>query len=180
MYPPVDMKPVNYISVSINSEIRKTVPHPAWRISSSTLGIQDAISLVGDFGTLRGGWDGYGARPISDKVIQNTISTLTELASVREMPAPGISPEVMGTISMAWKSYSGEAYLEIGETRYSGYIEMESGEAIYLQGDAAGTKSPALLTIYERLFSIGQASSTFMYKVDADFGAQMASSLLST
>jgi hypothetical protein len=54
-------------------------------------------------------WDGYGASPISPKVIKRVKSVLKEALAVAEgVPAPLIAPANDGTIVLEWKTSSGK------------------------------------------------------------------------
>jgi hypothetical protein len=167
----INSRPVSYITASADpSWGRKTFAYPLFcQPVPENLMFHQAVELVGHFSELDRGWDGYNARPISDAVIGNSISTLTEMASIGKLlPVPAVSPEVAGTIGMSWENQMGEAYLEVGETRYSGYIETRSGKEEYFQGDAKNHKQEALTRIYERLFSSAQSTPILLYQTTTD------------
>jgi hypothetical protein len=111
-------------------------------------------------------------------VISNTISALDEIGQIGGADVlPEISPQPLGVIALKWKTDSGEAYIEIGETRFSGYIELAGGKTYYLQGDARQSKLNALLIVYERLFSPGQASSLHTFEVGTSAYPALVSSV---
>lgn len=88
--------------------------------------------VLDEIGKLKDGWDGYGGLAV----------TKESRAHVRKMIAiaphglrgPDITPTSNGTIAVEWQSGQGEAFLEVGCTRYSGHIQPKDGTTIYLQG----------------------------------------------
>jgi hypothetical protein len=69
-------------------------------------------------------WDGYGALPVS------AIKVILPVA-----PSPEINPNPNGTLSFEWGTHLGNAHLEIGQTRYSFYVNPSVGEPIFLEGE---------------------------------------------
>lgn len=90
---------------------------------------ESAIDLIGD---LASGWNGYGAIPISPMVCMNAKRFLRNSPS--ELHDPDITPTSNGTVNFEWTSNDADAYLDIGETRYTGHIQTKSGEIFYLDG----------------------------------------------
>lgn len=81
-------------------------------------------------------WDGYGAERIDSDVVKNVRASLPSL--LRAAPAPEITPNPNGTISLEWASPTGVAHLEIGKTRFSFYVKSSGGRASVSDGDARG------------------------------------------
>lgn len=82
-------------------------------------------------------WDGYGAAQISKNASTNARNIIERLESLKGlMQIPDISPTSAGTIALSWESGDIEAYLEIGNTRFSGYLKIGSGRPALLEGDA--------------------------------------------
>jgi hypothetical protein len=95
-----------------------------------------ARKSIDAFRTLRENWDGYGAAAISPIACDNAryFIDLIEAAPFG-LPAPELSPTPAGTISFEWEGSHAEAYLEIGNTRYSGFIKIDyEQEPAFLQG----------------------------------------------
>ena len=171
MYQSVDVQSVRTsFAADLPVSERPFVPYPLRVLVASTSRSYDyLIDLISEVVSLGSGWNGYDAVPISDSVAQNSAYLISELASLQfRLPAPAVSPEAMGTISMTWESQFGHAYLEVGESRYSGYIDPLAGEPIYSEGDARKSKFEFLSTIYERLFTSGQATPIIVYTMDSE------------
>lgn len=101
--------------------------------SSSVRQLRNAAgSLIDAIGNLENGWDGYGATTISPAVCANAKRFL--LSSPSELLNPEITPTSNGTMNFEWMSDSADAYLDIGQTRYTGHIQTKGGETIYLDG----------------------------------------------
>ena len=85
------------------------------------------------FEALPANWDGYGADRIDAQSVKNARAALKVL---RAAPAPELTPNPNGTISMEWETPSGLAHLEVGKTRYSFYVKPSGGDASVIDGDA--------------------------------------------
>lgn len=94
--------------------------------------LSDAESVIQAIGNLRIGWDGYGGAPITHAVCSNAKRFLS--SSPLELPGPEITPTSNGTVNFEWASGNADAYLDIGQTRYTGHIQTRSGEIVYLDG----------------------------------------------
>lgn len=93
-----------------------------------------ALKTVHEFGTMKEGWDGYGAMQIHELTCKNCLQFLNALPD--NCPFPELTPNSNGTISMEWESQHGGASLEIGKTRYSFYIKWRYGNPVLRDGDA--------------------------------------------
>jgi hypothetical protein len=98
-----------------------------------------AESVIEAIGNLHSGWDGYDAIAISPAVCANATRFL--LSTPSDLSSPEITPTSNGTMNFEWASDSADAYLEIGQTRYTGHIQTKSGETIYLDGSLAEQNS---------------------------------------
>lgn len=83
---------------------------------------------------LKEDWDGYGALAVASDACAHAQRFLA--SPPQGMLVPEVSPTSNGTVSLEWASSEGNAYLEIGRTRYSGHIQSR-GKTIYLQGQLA-------------------------------------------
>jgi hypothetical protein len=92
-----------------------------------------AETELSKFEALPTNWDGYGADRIDPETVKNARSALKGL---RQAPAPELTPNPNGTISLEWESPSGLAHLEVGKTRYSFYVKPIGGDASVFDGDA--------------------------------------------
>jgi hypothetical protein len=86
---------------------------------------------------LRDNWDGYGGLAISNATVKNAEAILTSISLLASFSAPEVTPTSSGTVSLSWETSTTEAVLEIGNTRYSGYVHTVGQPVIYLQGDAS-------------------------------------------
>lgn len=97
----------------------------------------DAKEQTNSLGRLHDNWDGYGALSIEKTVLANTIKFLDILANWQpSIPVPEIIPMTNGTISLVWESDLLDAALEIGNTRYSGYVRKSSQAPSFFEGRA--------------------------------------------
>lgn len=82
-------------------------------------------------------WDGYGAAAISEQTCDNALRFVSLIAAAPHgLPAPEISPKPNGTISFEWETPRVEAYLEIGNTRYSGFVTTDQQPPALFEGYA--------------------------------------------
>ncbi len=93
--------------------------------------------VLEELAKLKPDWDGYGALPIAPEGFLNARTFLAR--TPRGMLTPEISPTSNGTISLEWESGDGDAYLEIGRTRFSGHIQPRYGSTVYVQGYLTGS-----------------------------------------
>ena len=92
---------------------------------------------IKELADLRENWDGYGAAPISEQTRDNALRFVNLIeAAPYGLPAPEICPKPNGTISFEWETPRVEAYLEIGNTRYSGFVSIDHQPAALLEGYA--------------------------------------------
>jgi hypothetical protein len=134
-----------------------------WR-GSATASVINACEaakvVVSTFQSLGPDWDGYGAVPISETARSNATRVLDIIEAMPvSLPTPEISPNPNGTISMEWDTEDAEAYIEIGNTRFSGYIRSSDASPVYLQGDAARLDQSVLVLIQESLFASSSSRS---------------------
>lgn len=108
------------------------------QFSASALDACEVLKLeIGNFASLSQNWDGYGGLPVSERVVSNAqcaVDTIEWLPFL--FPIPEAYPNSNGTIAFEWNTDDGEAYLEIGNTRYSGYVQSAATDPIYFQGTA--------------------------------------------
>jgi hypothetical protein len=94
-----------------------------------------ARTLVNELETLGDNWDGYGASPITPQTCTNARGLIDMIeASPHKVPIPEIAPTPSGTISFEWETDEVVLYLEVGNTRVSGYIKMDRNPPTYLHG----------------------------------------------
>jgi hypothetical protein len=91
-----------------------------------------AQQTIQSMGTLADNWDGYGGASILPQITNAASSFLASLPEY--VPAPDVSANPNGTISMEWENDAGRAHLEIGKTRYSLYFRRAEGTTLYRDG----------------------------------------------
>jgi hypothetical protein len=79
-------------------------------------------------------WDGYNALTISKPVIKNILLMIEPLISFPKLLSPTITPLANGTVSIEWETGQGVAYIEFGETRFSGYIKINDQKPACIEG----------------------------------------------
>jgi hypothetical protein len=98
---------------------------------------KSARAAIEEFATLEENWDGYGAASISQEARDNALEFVSVIeAAPFTILAPEIMPRPSGTISFEWETSHAEAYLEIGDTRYSGFVKAAQQQPTFLEGDA--------------------------------------------
>jgi hypothetical protein len=108
--------------------------------------------IIKDFATLADNWDGYGASPISKRIRDNALRFVDVIEGAPfSIPRPGISPKPTGTISFEWETPRVEAYLEIGNTRYSGFLKANQQQPTFLEGRADFLDQQVLTLIHRAL-----------------------------
>lgn len=99
---------------------------------------ESARAAIEEFGALKENWDGYGAASISYAARDNAIQFVRAIETAPfTMPPPEIRPQPSGTILFEWETPQAEAYLEIGDTRYSGFVKPTEKQPTFLEGDAS-------------------------------------------
>jgi hypothetical protein len=113
---------------------------PSWNVLSGAMRYEEYRCLsqgIDSFGELLDNWDGYGASSISAQARNNALGFVRVIEAYPfAMPRPDILPKPTGTISFEWETAHAEAYIEIGNTRYSGFIKRGWQQPIFLQGQA--------------------------------------------
>jgi hypothetical protein len=108
-----------------------------YRITPSVPNTSELLSaqvVLGQLSKLKEDWDGYGALAVASDACAHAQRFIA--FSPQGMLVPEVSPTSNGTVSLEWVSNEGDAYLEVGRTRYSGHIQSR-GKTIYLQGQLA-------------------------------------------
>jgi len=78
-------------------------------------------------------WDGDGALAISPEVKANALAVL-QMIEMTAVPAPEITPNPNGTLSLEWETDAGAAQLEIGKSLFGFYARAQSAPAIICSG----------------------------------------------
>ena len=123
-------------SCSVNRVIELDYKTSGENYINSLLQWENIKSIAKDFLTLENDWDGYGSVAIDSIVVNNSIRIIDILQANKWIRyVPDVSPVASGTISLSWEYNDIEAYLEIGRTRYSGYIQNDNQAPIMIEGE---------------------------------------------
>ncbi len=106
------------------------------RLATEVNNWSQAAATVRSLGLLRDNWDGYGALAVSIDTVCNAEAILASIGALASFSAPEVTPTSSGTVSLSWETPATEAVLEIGITKYSGFVQTVGQPVIYLQGDA--------------------------------------------
>ncbi|MFM0543989.1 hypothetical protein PQR29_04600 [Paraburkholderia strydomiana] len=98
---------------------------------------------IDELAQLQLNWDGYGGHALGAGAVQAAIRACVAFSRAN-LPVPEISPKSGGTIGLSWELAEGEAYIEIGNTTFSGYLTVENFETALFSG-AADEIVPELL-----------------------------------
>lgn len=135
-------------------------------ISQPSVGISaPAVRQARSFISLGEGWDGYGAASIKPATISNAVRLLEAFSLPTALGAPFVAPHPNGTITLEWESSFGDAYLEIGQTRYSFYAKPTVGEAILLEGATDMARIDLMASTITRIVFPILASSNSVYSI---------------
>jgi hypothetical protein len=118
--------------------------------ASQIFAIEAARHEIEEIATLEDNWDGYGASRVREQTKTNALAAVLQM--LLYAPLPDIAPNPNGTISMEWESDSGTGHLEIGQSRYSFYIDRHGANAIFCDGPAEQIAPQLGLLISSTLF----------------------------
>jgi hypothetical protein len=119
-----------------------------------------AKALLRDIRLLGPNWDGYNAERVA-----KAGANAQRLFEILENQTPGlinpdISPTSAGTVTMEWQTVEGEAYIEIGNTKYSCFIHRRLGRPQYYQGDAESIEGSLLNFVQQTIFAVPTSNTT--------------------
>lgn len=119
--------------------------------------IKSARHNIEEMACLKENWDGYGASSISPQARDNALYLISLIEAVPYgVPIPEISPTPNGTISFEWETSHAGAYIEIGNTRYSGFITTGQQQTAFFEGQA-DSLDPQIIVLVQRAMSLAPA-----------------------
>jgi hypothetical protein len=118
----------------------------------------DLIDQFRELGQLRAGWLGRESYEIPGETIDRVVAVAGHLEGLRGMPNPEVTPNPNGTISLEWESARGEAYLEYGKTRVSGFVRVEDRPTEYIN-QVPSIPGSFFLLLRDQLFPLLQSHS---------------------
>lgn len=85
---------------------------------------------------LQDNWDGYGGSAISTEAMKNAVQFFDLIEGFPgALAIPEMSPTSSGTISFTWDAFGSDIYIEIGNTRFSGFVKSRSAaEPLLFEG----------------------------------------------
>jgi hypothetical protein len=120
--------------------------------------LEAAKQEIKNLGQLEPNWDGYGALKIQEQTQKNALVAAETIFTW--VPIPDIAPNANGTISMEWESEFGIGHLEIGQTKYSFYMDRPIGGSVFYDGSADQIVPYLGTLIASGLFSTQNAANT--------------------
>jgi hypothetical protein len=125
------------------------------QLTTATAGSLSTLTeQIGELGQLINNWDGHGSVGVSREVRDNALSLALRLSSqYPALPEPDVYPNFNGTVSFEWESNSGEAYLEVGRTQFSGHIRLGNGWTEFFYGRAQDLGTRELELISQMLYA---------------------------
>ena len=120
---------------------------------------QDLENFILNLKGLEEDWDGYGGLPIYQEVVDHGLNLLNVIKLFPDLPNPIITPKSNGTISVTWETSNGVGYIEIGRTRFSGYLQIGDSKPAYFQGLAHSIEYEPIAFIYFNLFQSNMISA---------------------
>lgn len=144
-------------SISVSNEILVLYFHHS--LNNRTITVADTEkkqqaleNLISEISQLKENWDGYDALKISPIIAKNTLLIVKIIKQFPELLDPIITPLANGTISVEWETNQGTAYLEVGNTRFSGYIKPNDQKQTLIEGQANSLNWYTLYWINSILF----------------------------
>ena len=114
--------------------------------------IEDIVSNILSFHTLKQDWDGYGAIPSNVKTCANSISFLVEVKELKDYITE-VYPNPHGTISIEWENLDNERLVvEIGEDGFSFYIKYDAKPLITGEFDKSDIAAEKISQHLKKLF----------------------------
>jgi hypothetical protein len=68
-------------------------------------------------------WDGYGALSVSKECVDNALSIIASIPDF--VPSPDVFPNSNGTITFEWETKSGTVSIEVGDSSYSSFVDID-------------------------------------------------------
>jgi hypothetical protein len=114
--------------------------------------VEDIVSNILSFHTLKQDWDGYGAIPSNVKTCANSISFLVEVKEFKDYITE-VYPNPHGTISIEWENLNNEKLVvEIGEDGFSFYIKYNTEPLITGEFDKSDIAAEKISQHLKKLF----------------------------
>lgn len=97
------------------------------------------------FGSLPDNWDGEGANKIHEQTVRNC--RYMARCAVDYLTVPDVDPNPNGTVSFEWCTAEGLAYLEVGRTQFSLFVETH-GEVVLSLKDEISAHADSIANLF--------------------------------
>jgi hypothetical protein len=161
-------RPIDYCSISLicdNSVPPELMPdnlcdlYRVWATRTTGYSIRRGmIEEIESFRNLGEGWLGPDSRKIPEETSDKVTNVAQTLENVEGLPDPELTPTQNGTISLEWESNRGEAYVEFGKTRISGFLRIEDAPTLYFR-DVESIPASFYSEVRDLLYPSAQAHS---------------------
>ena len=94
---------------------------------------EQLLDAIKNFGRLPDNWDGEGAHAIQEQTVENCCDMARW--AVDCLTVPDVDPHPNGTISFEWYTGEGLAYLEVGRTQFSLFVEVHGKVVLSLKDE---------------------------------------------
>jgi hypothetical protein len=107
----------------------KALYAPTWDLAGVSLRNEKALEeRLFTIHQLEDGWHGLGSIRVTQSVLDRVRQASSFIAMTKKLPAPEVTPNSNGTISLEWENDLMSIYLEIGRTRINGFLQSKAGE----------------------------------------------------
>ena len=103
------------------------------------------LDEIENFGSLPDNWDGEGANKIHEQTVVNCCYMAR--CAVDYLTIPDVDPNPNGTISFEWYTVEGLAYLEVGRTQFSLFVEAH-GEVVLSLKDEISARVGSIANLF--------------------------------
>jgi hypothetical protein len=108
---------------------------------------------IDNFATLENNWDGYGATPVVNNIVQSAKQLIPLLASYFIDHVTDVFPNPHGTITIEWENRKKEKLsLEIGENNYSYFVKYNNTNPKFINGENILTDLKGITSDLRELF----------------------------
>ena len=119
------------------------LPREGLMLTSVRLG--KLLDEIENFGSLPDNWDGEGANKIHEQTVVNCCYMAR--CAVDYLTVPDVDPNPNGTVSFEWCTAEGLAYLEVGRTQFSLFVETH-GEVVLSLKDEISAHADSIANLF--------------------------------
>lgn len=115
---------------------------------ASITDLRQLLDEIEIFSSLPDNWDGDGANKIHEQTGRNCCCMAR--CAVDYLTVPDIGPNPNGTVSFEWRTVEGLAYLEVGRTRFSLFVETH-GEVVLSLKDEISAPGDSIANLFRAI-----------------------------